>query len=72
MAFFAVIGADNIVENVIIADSLEIANEITGKNCVEYTEQHPAGIGWTYAGTHFIQPQLPITDEADDESSSEL
>jgi len=48
MATFAVIDS-NIVENVIVADTKEIAEEVTGKECIEYTEENPAQIGWTYA-----------------------
>ena len=55
MANFAVI-EEGVVTNVILADTLEVAQEVTGKTCVEYTEDSPAGIGWTYDGTKFIAP----------------
>ena len=55
MAMFAVISGNSII-NVIIADTLEIAEETTNQTCVEYTEDNPAGIGWTYDGTTFIAP----------------
>ena len=55
MAKFAVIN-NQIVENVIVADTKAIAEEVTGKTCVEYTIQNPAGIGYTYNGTIFIPP----------------
>ena len=67
MAYFAVLD-DNLVVNVIEADTLEIAQKVTKANCVEYTNENPAGIGWTYDGTIFTQPII----EADDESSSEV
>jgi hypothetical protein len=53
---FAVIN-NNIVENIIIADTLEIAEVVTGKTCVEYNDNNPAGIGWTYDGEKFVAPK---------------
>jgi hypothetical protein len=47
MANFAVLGGASVI-NVIVADSIEIAEELTGAICVEYTDANPAGIGWTY------------------------
>jgi len=55
MATFAVISG-NLVSNVIIADTKEIAEQITGSVCIEYTNENPAGIGYTYDGTNFISP----------------
>jgi hypothetical protein len=57
MATYAVM-SDNIVQNIIVAGSIEIAKELTGLNCIEYTEENPAGIGWAYDGTTFIAPIL--------------
>lgn len=37
MAYFAVIDNTDTVINKIIADSLEIAEQVTGLTCVEYT-----------------------------------
>jgi hypothetical protein len=63
MANFAVI-ENNTVVNVIIADTLEIAELVTQKQCVEYTDKKPAGIGWTYENDKFIAPpQPPIIEE---------
>ena len=47
MATYAVIN-NGIVENIIIADSKKVAEIVTEKLCVEYTEENPAGIGWSY------------------------
>ena len=55
MANYAVIN-DNIVENIIVADTKEIAEQITNKTCIEYTEENPANIGWAYANGAFIAP----------------
>ena len=56
---FAVI-ENNLVKNVIVADSKEIAEEVSGLTCIEYTDENPAGIGWAYDGVNFI---APIVDE---------
>ena len=55
MATYAVVN-NNIVQNVIVAQSLEIAQEITGNTCIEYTDENPAAIGWAYDGKKFIAP----------------
>lgn len=55
MANYAVI-QNNKVVNVIVADSKETAEEVTGSTCIEYTETNPAGIGWTYNGSTFEVP----------------
>ena len=60
MATFAVIN-DNTVENVIVADTKEIAEQVTGKECLEYTDSNPAGIGWTYADGVFTAPVIEET-----------
>ena len=52
---FAVM-SENQVTNVIVADTIEIAEAVTNLTCVEYTEANPAGIGWTYDGTNFEPP----------------
>jgi hypothetical protein len=55
MANFAVI-KDGVVNNVIVADIKEVAELVTGLTCIEYTEENPAGIGWTYDGVNFVAP----------------
>lgn len=64
MSTFAVIN-DNKVENIIVADTKEIAEEVTGKICIEYTDELPAiiGLGWDEA-TGFEQP---LVEEAESE-----
>lgn len=52
MAHFAVI-EDGKVINTILADSKAIAEEITGKTCVEYDESDPVLIGSKYDGVSF-------------------
>jgi hypothetical protein len=58
MATFAVID-NNTVTNIIVADTKEIAETVTGSTCVEYTDENPTGIGWTYDGSTF---QAPVTE----------
>jgi len=55
MANFAII-EDRKVTNTILADSKAIAEEVTGKICVEFTQSNPACIGLGYDGTTFEQP----------------
>jgi hypothetical protein len=55
MANFAVI-ENGTVLNTILADSKAIAEEVTGKTCVAYTDSNPAHIGLGYDGTTFEQP----------------
>jgi hypothetical protein len=56
MANFAVIN-DGVVVNVIIADSKEVAETVTGLDCVEYeTSPSAPGIGWSYDGSVFTAP----------------
>ena len=50
---YAVMSGNDVV-NVIIADSKEIAELITGSTCIEYTDENPAMIGGTYDGNTFI------------------
>lgn len=52
---FAVISG-NSVTNIIVADSKEVAEEVTGATCVAYTDANPAHIGLGYDGTTFEQP----------------
>ena len=52
MATFAVI-KDGVVDNCIVAESLAIAEEVTGLTCIEYTVP---SVGDTYAGGKFTSP----------------
>jgi hypothetical protein len=52
---FAVI-ENNIVTNIIVAESKKIAESIIGKTCIEYTDENLTGIGWTYADGVFTAP----------------
>jgi hypothetical protein len=47
MSTFAVLNSNKVI-NIIVADTVEIANAVSNAECVEYTEQNPAQIGWVY------------------------
>jgi hypothetical protein len=53
---------NGIVENTILAESVVIAEQVTGKTCVEYTSANPAHIGYGYNGSTFEQPNYPTRD----------
>jgi hypothetical protein len=59
MGKFAVLDENNKVENVIVAESKEIAEEATGLVCVEYTDENPAIIGLGYSNGVFENPPMP-------------
>ena len=63
MTTFAVINESK-VSNIIVADTKEIAEEITNQPCVEYTDELPAfiGLSWDEA-TGFEQPTILESDE---------
>lgn len=65
MADYAVI-KDNVVNNVIVADSKEIAEMVTSLTCIEIPSEPGApGIGWAYDGVTFTAPVIeqPIVEE---------
>jgi hypothetical protein len=67
MPNFATMNGDK-VSNIIIADTLEDAQSVSGQTCIEYdptaTETYvPAGIGFTWNGEVFIAPTLDIPSE---------
>jgi hypothetical protein len=55
MSNFAVIENGKVL-NTIVAESKAIAEEATGKTCVEYTDTEAPHIGLGYDGTTFEQP----------------
>lgn len=62
MATFAVLSGST-VSNVVVADTVEVAELVTSATCVEYTEANPAGIGWTYnAETGSFTPPTEVTE----------
>lgn len=61
MPNFAVIENGTVI-NTILAESKAIAEEVTGKTCVEYTDANPACIGLGYNGTTFEQPAPEVEE----------
>ena len=57
MSTYAEINTNNIVINVIVADAEFVATQ-TDKTYVEYTDENPAGIGFTWNGTEFVAPVI--------------
>lgn len=58
MANFAAI-ENNLIINVIVADTKEIAEQVTGLVCVEIPHEPGApGIGWSYDGSTFTAPVI--------------
>jgi len=56
MPNFAVLNEVNNVENVIVADTLEIAEDVTGKTCIPCDSTYV--IGGTWNGTEFTMPVI--------------
>ena len=65
MSIYAVINTNtNKIENTIIADSIDIAEEVTGKLCIEIQyEPGGPGIGWSYDGINFSAPVVEVPAE---------
>lgn len=63
MATFAVINSGK-VSNIIVADTKEIAEEVTGQLCVEYVDGTSVhiGFGWDES-TGFEQPPVVVEEE---------
>jgi Cu/Ag efflux pump CusA len=58
MANFAHV-VNGVVTNLIIADSLEVANAVIDNGtCIEYTNPRSVGIKWSYDGSTFTAPAL--------------
>jgi hypothetical protein len=55
MPNFAVLDGESVI-NIIVADSKEIAESLTGKDCVEATSVK-AQVGGTYSEGNFIEPK---------------
>ena len=58
MTYFAVLD-NNVVVNTIVADTKQVAEEITNATCIEYNQTSPAGIGYFYDGENFNPPTEP-------------
>lgn len=59
MKYFAVLDND-VVSNTIHADNIEVAQAVTGKECIEFTEEQGCGYGWVYnRELNVISPPQP-------------
>jgi len=59
MKKYAVLDSSNLVNNIIIANSLDIAETVTGCNCIFITpEDDTCAIGKLYSGGVFIDPPV--------------
>lgn len=56
MLNFAVMDNDKVL-NTIVAESKEIAEQVTGRTCIEYTSEDRAEPGGTFDGTSFTHRQ---------------
>jgi hypothetical protein len=62
MKKYAVLNSDNVVNNIIIANSLEIAEQVTGSICIFVaSDDNTCKIGQLYSGGVFIDP--PVEEE---------
>lgn len=68
MPVYAVINS-NKVENIIVADTLEIAESVTLQKCVDITDISDVKIGTKYNGTEF---EIEITDFPDSDPNAIL
>jgi hypothetical protein len=67
MKNFAVIDSDNTIINLIIAESIEIAEGLTGKTCIEYDlDETLLDLTWSFDGENFIAPE-PVEQIPNDE-----
>jgi len=55
MATFAMMSG-NSVSNIIVADNKEETEKALNCVLIEFTTENPAGIGWTWDGSKFIEP----------------
>jgi hypothetical protein len=62
MAKFAVIQGDT-VTNIIVADIKEAAEAVTNSTCIEYTDETPVGVGYTWNGKEFNSPAIKEVNE---------
>ena len=62
MAKYAVIN-ENVVVNLILADSVEIAEQVTGHTCIECTDLLNPDIGYLWDGDSFTVPETPIVED---------
>ena len=71
MATYAVMGGNTVI-NIIVAENKEEASMVMGAELIEYTDDNPAVIGWTYnEETGRFVPLELIPDEPVNSTDSE-
>lgn len=63
----------NIVTNIIMADDKEATEAALNCTLIEYTQENPAGIGWTYdeeTGKFNPPPPQPTPEELDEKKKA--
>jgi len=61
MKRYAVIGSNKVVENIIIAPSLSVAEELTSFVCIDVTNETAVGVGYIYDNSEFSEnPDIVI------------
>jgi hypothetical protein len=60
MANFAVLNQSNIVVNIISADTLIVAEQLTQLKCIEYDDNIFVTLGWVYSEDtqEFVDPRF--------------
>ena len=71
MANFAVLNSENNILNTILCESKELAEQITGYSCVEFTSDDKAEVGGSYiASTNTFIKRKPFPSWVLDENSN--
>ena len=64
MPSFAIINESGTVINTVLAENKEIADSVTGSDCVQIEENSIINIGFLYADGVFTDPNPVISDDA--------
>lgn len=64
MARFAVIDSSQICINLIVAETLQDAEGVTGEDCIELTDDLFCTIGYLWTGEIFVDPQEFLDQQA--------
>lgn len=64
MLKYAVLNDDNLVTNIIVATSKEIAQEVTASKCIFIEDGVSCNINFQWDGTSFIDPNLEVLPES--------
>lgn len=55
--------SNGIVHNLIVADTLEVAEAVSNMTCIEYTDHESVDKGWAYDGNTFTNLNPPLQTE---------